>query len=153
MKFFGGVDPGKKGAIVTINENRMLMDAFDMPDTDSALFDALDAICRSWDPFFFIERVWGNPIWGGRHNFEFGRQKGRAEMGLTASQIRWHSVPPTTWQRFFDLYKTTTERGKGGQKKWKERLRKFACKIFGMDVPIDQADAFLLAEYSKENMR
>ena len=142
MKYFGGVDPGKKGAIVIIDEDRIVVDHDDMPDTDTTLFLLLQDLKRAWNPTTFIERVWGNPGWGGRQCFEFGRQKGRAEMGLEAAGFRFASVPPTVWQKFFELFKTPEERRKGGQVKWKKRLCRFAEDLFDCSIPLQQAEVF-----------
>ena len=43
MKYFCGVDPGKRGAIVLINEKRVVVEARDMPTTDAQLFLFLEA--------------------------------------------------------------------------------------------------------------
>ena len=75
-------------------------------------------------------------------------------MGLEAAGFLFYSVPPTTWQRFFDLRKTDKERTKtGGQVMWKKRLQSLAEELFGITIPLSQADAFLLSEYAKENTK
>lgn len=153
VHFYGG-DPGKTGAIVGLEEDASVLFGMDMPTDDEALADVWHAIARSnSDIFIVVEKVWSNPKWGKRHCFEFGRQKGRLEMAITAAGLSFFRIQPTTWQRHFDMFKTPEERkGYQGQRLWKKRLQAKAIELFDGRVTLSRADAYLMAEYCRVNV-
>jgi len=131
-----GVDPGKKGAIVGLRLNGERICAEDMPVDDDELADVWHTIAKCFSSVqIVVEKVWSNPKWGKRHCFEFGRQKGRIEMAITAAGFSFRRIPPTTWQRYFGMQKTPFERsGYKGQKEWKNRLRQLAVSKFNGQI-------------------
>ncbi len=148
-----GVDPGKTGAIVGLDLDAGNPFSCDMPVDDEELADLWHTIAK-FNPSIEItlEKVWSNPIWGRRHCFEFGRQKGRIEMAITAAGLSFRRIPPTTWQRYFGMQKTPYERsGYKGQREWKNRLKALAVSKFNGSVTLPQADAWLMAEYCRLN--
>ena len=148
-----GVDPGKTGAIVLLWTDARIIDAWDMPQDDDELSDLWHTLAKSYPSVeIVVEKVWSNPKWGRRHCFEFGRQKGRIEMAITAAGFSFRRVTPTTWQRFFEMQKTPFERSGGkGQRDWKKRLHALAKQKFNGRVTLSQADAWLMAEYCRLN--
>jgi len=152
MILIGGVDPGKRGAIVILRPRGKVELAVDMPEDDDELGDLWHTIAlHDARMVIAVEKVWGNQKWGGRHNFEFGRQRGRVEQAIVSAALTFEHVTPTRWQRYFEMFKTPAER-KGGQTKWKKRLQRKAHEIFDLDMPVPQADAFLIAEWARCNL-
>ena len=126
-----GCDPGKTGAFVGLRLDASVVCSHDMPTDDMEL-------AQLWHSFAVahpsiscvVEKVWSNPKWGKRHCFEFGRQKGRLEMAITAAGIDFRRIPPVTWQRYFGMQKTPFERSGGkGQREWKNRLKALALQL------------------------
>lgn len=146
-----GVDPGKTGAIVGVDIDSGTPRGLDMPMDD-------DELCAFWRDTavihshveIVVEKVWSNPVWGRRHCFEFGRQKGRIECSITAAGLTFRRITPTDWQGYFDMHKTPYERSGGkGQREWKKRLQALAILKFNGRVSLSQADAWLMAEYCR----
>ena len=148
-----GADPGKTGAIVGLTLEATVVVAIDMPSNDEDLAKFWYSIAEAHsDVQVVVEKVWSNPKWGKRHCFEFGRQKGRLEMAITAAGFTFRRIPPTVWQRYFGMQKTPFERsGYKGQKEWKNRLKALAVEKFNGRVSLAQADAWLMAEYCRLN--
>jgi len=148
-----GVDPGKTGAFVLLGTDAQIIEAWDMPQDDGELSTTWQSFAYAYPNMeIVVEKVWSNPKWGKRHCFEFGRQKGRIEMAITAAGFSFRRIPPTTWQRYFNMQKTPFERsGYKGQKEWKNRLRQLAVSKFNGRVSLSQADAWLMAEYCRLN--
>ena len=152
---FMGVDPGKAGAIVLLEESGDVLFGVDLPQEDDALSLLWDEIFSSAARVYVVvEKVWSNPVWGKRHCFEFGRQKGRIEQAITSAGFTYYRIQPTTWQRYFEMAKTPAERNGGskGQREWKKRLQRKAIQIFDGRVTLSRADAYLLAEYCRLNI-
>ena len=148
-----GNDPGKKGAIVGIYLDATVLFGVDMPQDDSELADFWHTVAFTHSHVeIVVEKVWSNPKWGKRHCFEFGRQKGRIEMAITAAGLDFRRITPTGWQRYFGMQKTPFEQsGYKGQKEWKTRLWTLAKTKFNGRVTLSQADAYLMAEYCRLN--
>ena len=148
-----GVDPGKTGAIVGLDLDGGNAFSIDMPVDEEELAKLWHTIARGFPVVeIVVEKVWSNPKWGKRHCFEFGRQKGRIEMAITAAGLSFRRIPPTTWQRYFGMQKTPFEKvGYKGQKEWKNRLKMLAVEKFNGRVSLSQADAWLIAEYCRLN--
>ena len=154
MAEFYGADPGKTGAIVSLREDASVVFGVDMAQDDEELADLWHSVAKSTaDIYVVVEKVWSNPIWGKRHCFEFGRQKGRLEMSITSAGLSFFRIQPTTWQGFFGMHKTPEERsGYKGQRLWKKRLQALAINIFDGRVTLSRADAYLMAEYCRQNV-
>jgi len=154
MADFYGADPGKTGAIVSLSEDARVLFGVDMPTDDEELADLWHTVAKSTaDIYVVVEKVWSNPVWGKRHCFEFGRQKGRIEMAIVAAGLSFFRIQPTTWQGHFGMHKTPEERqGYQGQRLWKKRLQAKAIEIFDGRVTLSRADAYLLAEYCRQSV-
>ncbi len=150
-----GCDPGKTGAIVGLGLDATVVLGVDMPTDDAELADLWHTLAVDHSSVqIVVEKVWSNPKWGKRHCFEFGRQKGRLEMAITAAGFEFRRIPPTVWQRYFGMQKTPFERsGYKGQKEWKNRLKALAVEKFNGRVSLAQADAWLMAEYCRLNTK
>ncbi len=148
-----GSDPGKTGANVCLTYDGTVVFGDDMPTDDEELADLWRSVAKSYPSVYItVEKVWSNPKWGKRHCFEFGRQKGRLEMAITAAGLTFRRIQPTVWQRYFGMQKTPFEQsGCKGQKEWKNRLKALAVKKFNGSVSLSQADAWLMAEYCRLN--
>ncbi len=150
-----GSDPGKTGANVCLTHDGTVVFGHDMPTDDEELADLWYSIAKSYSSVYIVvEKVWSNPKWGKRHCFEFGRQKGRLEMSITAAGLSFFRIQPTTWQKHFGMAKTPEERsGYKGQRLWKKRLQAKAIEIFDGRVTLSRADAYLMAEYCRNNVQ
>ena len=153
-RLYLGADPGKTGAIVGLDMEGAVISGIDMPQADDELCDFWYTVAKSYtDVYVVVEKVWSNPKWGKRHCFEFGRQKGRLETSITAAGLSFFRIQPTSWQRYFEMFKTPEERqGYQGQRLWKKRLQAKAIQIFDGRVTLSRADAYLLAEYCRLNV-
>lgn len=154
---FVGCDPGKAGAVVSIFADGSVDFGCDMPQDDeglATLFATLEGTIGSTCSavHVVVEKVWSNPMWGKRHCFEFGRQKGRLEQAITSAGLDFFRITPTTWQKSFGMSKTPYERAEKykGQREWKKRLHQLAISKFDGRVTLSQADAWLIAEYCRE---
>jgi len=149
---FLGVDPGRSGGMALVDWRGQWLVVCPMPDSAGTLARAL----RGWWPNGLelpptsatLERV-NSGVWGrGRSNmkmgavsaFTFGRNFGRLEGVLEASEIPYRLVMPVTWQ-------TALNCRTGGDKnisKAKALQLWPTCQVTHWN-----ADALLLAEYGR----
>ena len=139
-----GIDPGKGGSIVII-EDRLVVEMYKMPEDSSELLEIFEK--HKDVDFAVLERVHGMPGMGGVSMFTFGKNYGHIEMALMAIKIPFETVTPQKWMKEFQMTKK-----KFGESKtqWKNRLKSLAVKLFPkVKVTLAYADALLIAEYCK----
>ena len=145
---FIGVDPGKSGAIVVLDEMDPGVPEIFKTDYPLDLYIERFYDCVCANGVAVLEKVHAMPGQGVTSMFTFGRNFGQLEMFLEGLSLNggWHHVTPQQWQKFFDLFK------KEGETKTqkKNRHKKLAKKLFpGVDVTHANADALLIAEYCR----
>ena len=138
-KFFLGLDPGKSGALASINSDDgflvvhpwpgCLQDAWEL----LAGFANTSAVCA-------LEKVHSMPRQGVKSMFTFGQFFGRQEAMLAAAGVAIEYVLPSKWQTALGCLS-------GGDKKvtWERARLLFPQTKITQQV----ADAVLLAEYAR----
>jgi len=116
-----GIDPGKTGAIVSINESGELLvgRAF-----DKGIGLALESFDFGSDSRIVIEKVHAMPGQGVTSMFNFGMSYGFIRGWLNASNHKYRLVTPQKWQQTFRNYSGNTG---------KERTRAFCEKQWGLE--------------------
>lgn len=134
-----GIDPGKSGAAVVVNQHGKLFDLVRFNETDDAVNSFFE--CHStWITSAVLERVHSMPGQGVSSTFKFGMSFGFIQGLLRAHKISHHLVTPQTWQKSMDCMS-------GGNK---NVTKAAAQELFPTQKVIHAtADAFLLAEYCR----
>lgn len=141
---FAGVDPGKHGALVTIDSSGVHL--FPFPDNETQLWLLFAGIGRQGR--CVLEEVHSLPHDGHVGAFKFGRSYGFLRACLVASGIPFVAVTPQQWQSDFGMSKFPGEKSPS----YKARL-KIKAQLLYPDVGVtkDTADALLLAHYCKRH--
>ena len=145
---FLGVDPGGKGAAVTVGPVTNTFQFSKM--TDHEIANEFKALAEETDTFYeltaILEKIWLRPTdgrgSGGKLMAHYGMLKGI----LLTVPIRTIEVAPVTWTR--KLGRTDPKDTSSPAKK---RLNKQLAQMLYPDrkVVLETADAFLLAEYGR----
>lgn len=152
-----GIDPGKKGgiAVMYLEFDRTVnrVELHKMPETPTDINDFFKNLLHNY-PFIRIvanfERVWGRPGSGSTAMFSFGRSYGHVEMCLLAHKIPFENPIPMKWQKEYGLVRDKTD----NQSKWKNKLKEKAQQLFPKNkIILDTADALLIAEYGRRNLK
>lgn len=148
-----GVDPGKAGGLVLIDDTGRILKATAMPDTTDDLLDWLMGVNHHAKTVVAaLEKVHSMPKQGVVSSFTFGEGFGQLKMGLAAANIGRTLVDPKTWMKELLIpprKKTDTST------QWKKRLREFAQSLFpqySQLITLKTADACLLAEYARRRL-
>jgi crossover junction endodeoxyribonuclease RuvC len=145
---YTGVDPGKKGAIATMNAdgNILRISRFSAAETEGriALIIA-DHISELGEPCHAtaIEKVGAMPRQGLSSTFTFGRVCGEAWAGLILYGAKVHAVTATRWQSDFGLPKREEYAAH------KRMLKQTAETRWARKFVLDEVDAVWLAEWSR----
>ena len=140
--FYSGVDPGKNGAIATIDQDGTVLKISRFIHADH--FAALEA---EGIHTAIIEKVGAMPRQGVSSMFTFGRVYGEAWAGLLLSRegtIRVNSVTPSMWQRDLMLPKRDCVTNH------KRTIKEEAERRFGRKFLLAEADAVWLAEWGRQ---
>lgn len=149
---FVGIDPGKKGAIAYIDEDKVLT----MPYTDERMCD----VCRELNERFYsagdetrccVEKVGAMPGQGTVSMFSFGKSAGFIEGVLHAFRIPYQLVPPQTWKKEFSLSKQGKEKSVEVCKRLFPGVSLFPTARCTKEND-GMAEALLMAEYAKRKM-
>lgn len=140
-----GIDIGKSGAAVLMNERAEIVDIVRFKNM--TMHD-LSEVFSEWfemsggDVVAIVEQVHAMPKQGVRSMFEFGRSLGKIEGLLVANKVAFKYVSPPKWQQAMKC------RSKGDK-----NITKAAAQRLYPNVKIthDIADAILIARYSVEN--
>lgn len=149
-KWYVGIDPGKKGAIVMLS-TKSFVSFKKMPEDLQDLHDLLYGIA-AYNPKVALERVHARPGEGRSSIFTFGKGLGHLEMGLVSVGLGdYVSVTPQTWIKPLGL--PPREKGpkkNSGKTEWKNKLRAVAQQLYPhLTVTLQMADALLIAHYLK----
>ena len=149
---FVGIDPGKKGAIAYIDEDKVLT----MPYTDERMCD----VCRELNERFYsagdetrccVEEVGAMPGQGTVSMLSFGKSAGFIEGVLHAFRIPYQLVPPQTWKKEFSLSKQGKEKSVEVCKRLFPGVSLFPTARCTKEND-GMAEALLMAEYAKRKM-
>jgi len=111
-----GIDPGLKGAIASLDDRGLYVDAIFMPTLQEKKGKKLHNRIDGWkiahylsggaNPMAFIagiEAVHSMPGQGVSSSFNFGKGAGVIEGILTALQINFKEITPQSWKKYFGL--------------------------------------------------
>ena len=145
-----GIDPGKNGGIVALNDSPIIT-AIKMPATEQGILDALGE-CHTSDTHAYLE--WIHPAIQGVGKSSMSKLYGNYKalrMALVAASIPFEEVKAANWQKGMGIARrlkteTTTQ--------WKNRLKSraqelFPEKHFGVRITLANCDALLIAEYGR----
>jgi hypothetical protein len=146
---FLGVDPGAKGAGVTVGSANRIYQFSKMTDTEVATeFRCLAVDCAELGIALtaILEKLWLRPTDGKSSGGKLVTHYGMLKGILLTVPIRTIEVAPVTWTR--KLGRTDP---KGTSKPVKKRLNQQLAQMLYPDrkVILETADAFLLAEYGR----
>lgn len=157
MTMIWGIDPGSEGALAVMAFSDMASGVnvyrfknSDFTKTLTAMRDLIDF--EGLPDRVYLEKVHGMPNDGGANAFSFGLNTGWLKGVLDSLGIQYQEVSPQTWQCALGLGKKfdkKSERKKAHQTK--------AQQLFGWQfdrkITLDMADALLIAEYGRLQMR
>lgn len=141
-----GIDPGKSGAICSVN-------LFGFPETITRLnvtsrdiWNKLSDISVDHQCVAIIELVNAMPNQGVASTFKFGESFGLLLGFLTASGIPFERVRPSVWCKSMGLKRKDKE----SNTDWKNRHKQLAQELFpDIEITHANADALLIAEYCR----
>lgn len=109
MKYFLGIDPGKKGAIALINENEeiifkhlmpMIRNEYDLFEIQKLLLTSINSYSSGKDRLYiFVEQIQDRPMNSGKVNKSLGVQEGVLHTILKLNKISFEIVNPKKWQK------------------------------------------------------
>lgn len=143
---FTGIDPGKKGGVCVMEDERILLL---LPLTKDNFFEAVDLSPGPGEMIACLERVHAMPKQGSVSMFTFGEGYGWLKGVLDAEQVRYQEVPPQTWKKEFSLNSD------------KNRSIEVAKQLFpevslflpgGRKEQDGLAEALLMAEYARRKL-
>jgi hypothetical protein len=151
-----GIDPGQKGGFALIEDGNPRL--FPMPDSESLIARFFEVRLKPLKiNTCVIERVHTMPGQGVASSGKFMRGVGFLHACLLLCHIDFVEMDPRSWQKALGIKpRIRSPQGKNkafinfdipeSDTQWKERLRQSALAIFpGFDIPIDVADALLIA--------
>lgn len=156
MKFFIGIDPGKKGGIAVIDEEGFLLHSEEMPLTPSGeinssyIFFVLTEHYLNSQIFCIIEKSQAMPKQGVKSMFNFGKGYGELIAVLKIGAIPFQEITSPIWKKEYSLIK------KGKKDSCEVASKLFPEKVFKTDrgrLKDGEAEACLLAEYARRNWK
>lgn len=159
MRYFTGIDPGKKGAIVTINENREIILKEKVPlKNNKVIYRSLWGVFEKIPPSIIgIEDVHSIYRVSAKSNFEFGLIKG-VLLGMSVSKgYNIEMIRPKVWQNNIWIEEDVVYKEDDKKKDTKATSLNVAKRLYPdvnllatkrSKVPHDGiVDALLIAEY------
>lgn len=145
---FTGVDPGKKGAIASVDADGTILKVSRFSDAETEGRIALiiaDHIAELGQKQHVatIEKVGAMPKQGLSSTFTFGRVVGEAWAGLLLSSARVHAITASRWQSDFAFPKREEYAAH------KRMLKAQAETRWARKFVLDEVDAVWLAEWSR----
>lgn len=148
-KYYLGIDIGSNGGIVVLNQDGSVKRVDKMPENRLELYEIL-AKFAGFHRMCVIEHVHGRPQNGGKANFTFGMFNEKVLYSLEITNTPYQAVTPPTWLKIYMLKKDKGETNT----QWKNRLKARAKQLFPeQNITLWNADAFLIAEYCRRNMK
>lgn len=157
-KLILAIDPGKKGGIVGMGDDGVVVDVLNMPDTAQDILLSLRDFAGAGSECVsgivcYIEKVGGIPGQGASSAFNFGKGCGWLEMCLLALEIPTVYVTPQKWQKVYGVGSSSITRSSATEKReHKNALKAVAQRLFpslGRRVTLQTCDALLIAEYGR----
>lgn len=150
-----GIDPGKKGAIVSINEDSQACSIADLPlagkDIDVVGLDALILSIKSGNPDcrfeVFIEKAQSMPKQGVSSSFNYGKAYGTIIGIIAGNGLRFTLVHPRTWKKV--MMESMNKSDKDMARQRAIQLWPLSHEYFKFKVNEHRAEAALIAEYGR----
>lgn len=152
---FIGIDPGKKGGVAILRDDKVVLSLNRMPSTDletSRIFS--ECVSGTSNVHAMLERVHSRPGQSSVATFTFGTGYGFLKGCLSSFKISYDEVLPKKWQKCFNV----SPRKKGESRtQFKDRLRGIASSLFPQETVWEKTldeqrsvcDALLIAEYCR----
>ncbi len=179
MKIFGGIDPGKTGAIVFLKEDGSIYKALNVPLIGREYhIKEMFAILYNFsnkESYIALEDVHTTQMGGKSSNFDFGRGKGIWEALLVSTGIPTIQVMPKKWQKEIwvendKVYKKNKIKNKKGEVRFKINTKETSLQSAkrlqpnysfintgksgrGKKINDGIVDAYLIAEYRRRNFK
>lgn len=104
QKVYAGIDPGKNGGIVLVDENYNIIEKHIMPIiVDQLNVSKFREIFNNWTKKYnlitALEDVHSISMSSAKANFNFGRILGATEASISLSGVSMIKVQPKTWQK------------------------------------------------------
>jgi len=141
-----GIDVGKKGALVLLEDDIVESYSFDK-ETYVRLINNLKMIYNINDVIVGIEKVHSMPKQGVKSMFSFGENYGWLQGILDANNIKYKLISPQEWKKYFGLIGSNK---KDSCKKALELEPKLKCYGSRGGMLDGVCDAYLIARYLKE---
>lgn len=154
-----GIDPGLTGALVAVDTTGTIVDVLDMPLVDMGTKDHVDGyvlrefLDNNCPMLIVIENVASRPLQGIASAFRFGHVAGAVSAVALSTRSAVDLVVPTVWKRHHGLLKTEKDEAR------LLTLRKQGALVAGGKPELfklkkhgGRADAYLLAEYGREQL-
>ncbi len=151
MKYFCGIDPGKKGSISIISPQRTVFKVIPTPmikmkkKNDYDIPAMLDILKKYPNSFVLIERAQAMPGQGVVSMFSIGYGYGVWIALLTALGIPFVEIHPRVWTN--KLLKGVP--GEGKSRNYKAAKSLFPCWVTKYKYEREYCDSLLLAEYGR----
>lgn len=152
MTRFVGIDPGMSGGIAFMDDDESVggPHAFDLPDTEDAIYDLLHS-CLGQSTFAVIERQSTLQQGGKVANFKFGQSygflRGLLSGFATSHSLSWSDISAKVWQSGFGLPP------KCQQGERKRKLLSIARMRFPtVKLTLRRGDAMLLADFCRSRL-
>ena len=146
-----GIDPGKSGGIVMIDDKTNKIEVKKCPDSvhDMALMFALMiGDTPSSRIIVIIEKVWARPHDGRVSVFTFAQNYGHWEGIIASHEITAHHVTPQVWMKAIGC---PPRLSKKDRKNFLKELAKKKYPDISKKLTLATSDAMLIAEYAKNN--
>tara|TARA_R100000808_G_C2152145_1_gene161484 strand:- start:4270 stop:4761 length:492 start_codon:yes stop_codon:yes gene_type:complete len=144
-KLYIGIDPGKSGAIASLNSH---MKAWKCPDNANdmhRLFELITYGVSGAEIKVVMEKVWARPNNASRAAFNYGVNYGQWLGVMAGFEIEPELMLPANWMKFYGMKKGMEYKDR---KKW---LKAKAQELYPkLKVTLTNADAILIAHYLKE---
>jgi len=101
-KVYGGIDPGKKGAIAWLDESGALT-AVEMPSTTKDVLDVIESMAQHDVKMLALEKPIAMPGQGTKTTSTVFQAYGVLVAGLTVFHVPFIEVSPARWKRNLDL--------------------------------------------------
>ena len=144
-----GIDPGKSGGIVMIDDKTNKIEVKKYPDSVhnmALMFALMIGETPSSRIIVIIEKVWARPHDGRSSVFKFAQNYGQWEGIVNSHEIIPHHISPQMWMKAMDCPKKLSKIDR------KNYLKELAKKKYPDEIKkiiLATADAVLIADYAK----
>lgn len=147
VKTFIGIDPGKSGGIVFLDQNGNIQDVLDIKKNSEQDLNYFLSIYNNQTQMCVIEKVHSFPGQGVTSTFTFGENFGMLQGLVIGNKIPHELFTPRQWQKEMRIKKKQKSESKTD---FKRRLKGEAQRLFPNEKVINNtADAYLIAEFCR----